>query len=114
MTGKITARRIKDASLDSKAARRKLAPRSKPYWRSVKRGLHLGYRRHDEMAGPWIFREYVDGQQYREEAIGVADDLSDADGHTILTYWQAIDKARANEESRAWRAHVLHRSRCYR
>jgi hypothetical protein len=95
------ARRIKDASLDSKAARRKLTPRSKPYWRSVERGLHLGYRRHAEMAGPWIVREYVGGQQYREEAIGIADDLSDADGVKILTYWQAIDKARARTKDRA-------------
>jgi len=95
------ARRIKDASLDSKAARRKLTPRSKPYWRSVERGLHLGYRRHAEMAGPWIVREYVGGQQYREEAIGIADDLSDADGVNILTYWQAIDKARARTKDRA-------------
>src|SRR5262249_16014913 len=92
---------VKDSSLDSKAARRKLPARSKPHWRSVERGLHLGYRRHAEMAGPWIVREYVGSQQYREEAIGVADDLSDADGHTILTYWQAIDKARARIKDRA-------------
>jgi integrase len=89
------ARRIKDASLDSKAARRKLTPRSKPYWQSIEKGLHLGYRRHPDTAGPWIVRQYVGDQQYREEAIGIADDLSDADGVTILTYWQALDKARA-------------------
>jgi hypothetical protein len=80
------ARRIKDASLDSKAARRKLTQRSKPYWRSVERGLHLGYRRHADMAGPWIVRRYIGHQQYREEAIGIADDLSDSNGLTILTY----------------------------
>jgi integrase len=89
------ARRIKDASLDSKAARRKLVPRSKPYWRSVERGLHLGYRRHANAAGPWVVRQYAGDQRYAETAIGIADDLSDADGVTILTYWQALDKARA-------------------
>jgi Phage integrase, N-terminal SAM-like domain len=95
------ARKIKDSSLDSKAARRKLPPRSKPYWRSVERGLHLGYRRHADMAGPWIVRQYVGDRQYREEAIGVSEDLSDADGHTILAYWQAVDKARARIKDRA-------------
>src|SRR5689334_12993514 len=89
------ARRIKDASLDSKAARRKLDPRSKPYWRSVERGLHLGYRRHADAAGPWIVRQYVGDQRYEEAALGIADDLSDADGSAILSYWQALDKARA-------------------
>src|SRR5262245_51525832 len=95
------ARKIKDANLDSKAARRKLAPRSKPYWRLVERGLHLGYRRHADMAGPWIVRQYVGDQRYQEIAIGIADDLSDADGVAILTYWQAVDKARARMKDRA-------------
>jgi len=48
--------------------------------------LHLGYRRHADMAGPWIVRRYIGHQQYREEAIGIADDLSDSNGLTILTY----------------------------
>ena len=50
------ARRIQDKILDSKDARRKLQPRAKPYWRSIERGLHLGYRRLRDVAGPWIAR----------------------------------------------------------
>ena len=46
------ARRIADKNLDSKDARRKLQPRGKPYWRSVERGLHLGYRRLREKRWP--------------------------------------------------------------
>lgn len=95
------ARRVADKNLDTRAARRKLAPRAEPYWRSIERGLHLGYRRHADMAGPWIVRHYVGDQRYEEAAIGVADDLSDADGVAILTYWQAVDKARARMKDRA-------------
>ena len=36
---------VKTTNLDSKDARRRLAPRAKPYFRTIERGLHLGYRR---------------------------------------------------------------------
>jgi integrase len=88
------ARRIQDKILDSKDARLKLQPRGKPYWRSVERGLHLGYRRLRHVAGPWIARRYLGNQRYDEQAIGIADDLSDADGVRVLDYWQAIDAVR--------------------
>jgi integrase len=88
------ARRIQDKNLDSKDARRKLAPRGKPYWRGVERGLHLGYRRLSDAAGPWIVRRYLGKQKYDEQRIGIADDLSDADGVRVLDYWQAVDAAR--------------------
>ena len=94
------ARRVADKNLDSRDARRRLTPRAKPYWRSVERGLHLGYRRRDGAAGPWITRHYVGDQRYQETSIGVADDLSDADGVAILDYWQAVDKARARMKDR--------------
>lgn len=56
--------------------------------------MHLGYRRPTDGAGPWIVRRYLGKQQYEEERIGIADDLSDADGVRVLDYWQAVDKAR--------------------
>jgi Phage integrase, N-terminal SAM-like domain len=95
------ARRVADKNLDSRDARRRLTPRAKPYWRSIEKGLHLGYRRRDGAAGPWIARHYVGDQSYQETAIGIADDLSDADGVAILNYWQAVDKARARMKDRA-------------
>jgi integrase len=95
------ARRIQDKNLDSKDARRKLPPRGKPHWRGIERGLHLGYRRLREGAGPWIVRRYVGKQQYEEKAIGIADDLSDADGVKGLDYWQAVDAARGTSAEAA-------------
>ena len=89
------ARRVLDKYLDSKEARRRLAPRAKPYFRAVERGLHLGYRRlANGAAGPWVARHYLGDQRYVEESIGHADDLSDADGVAILNYWQAVEAAR--------------------
>jgi integrase len=89
------ARRVLDRYLDSKDARRRLTSRAKPYFRVIERGLHLGYRRlANGAAGPWIARHYLGDRRYEEEAIGHADDLSDADGVAILTYWQAVEAAR--------------------
>jgi len=89
------ARRVLDRFLDSKEARRRLAPRAKPYFRAIERGLHLGYRRlATGAAGPWVARHYLGDGRYEEEAIGHADDLSDADGVAILNYWQAVEVAR--------------------
>jgi integrase len=89
------ARRVLDKYLDSRDARRRLAPRAKPYFRAIERGLHLGYRRlANGAAGPWIARHYLGDRRYEEEAIGHADDLSDADGIAIMTYWQAVEVAR--------------------
>jgi integrase len=96
------ARRVADKNLDSKEARRKLKPRTKPYFRTIERGLHLGYRRlSNGAAGPWVARHYLGGQRYTEEAIGIADDFSDADGIAILNYWEAVDVARARMKARA-------------
>jgi hypothetical protein len=39
------ARKVKDKALDSREARSKLKVRGKSYWRTIERGLHLGYRR---------------------------------------------------------------------
>jgi integrase len=95
------ARKVKDRELDTRAAREKLKPRGKPYWRLIERGLHLGYRRLKGKAGTWCLRHYLGEQAYGVEAIGAADDLSDADGMVILDYWQAVEKARQRMVERA-------------
>ena len=87
------ARRIRDAILESRAAREKLKPRGKPYYRSIGQGLHLGYRK-GKTAGRWVVRLYVGEQNYRVETIADADDRLDANGNTILDFWQAQEKAR--------------------
>jgi integrase len=95
------ARKIKDKELDTREARGRLKTRGKPYYRGVERGLHLGYRRLKGRAGTWWARHYTGNQTYDIESIGIADDLSDADGVAVLDYWQAVNKARARMVSRA-------------
>jgi integrase len=87
-------RKVKDRSLDSREARIRLKPRGMPYYRSLDKKLHLGYRRIKGKAGTWWARHYRGGQEYDVEAIGIADDLSSADGIQILDFWQAQAKAR--------------------
>jgi integrase len=95
------ARKVRDAALDSREARSKLKPRGKLYMRAIERAAHLGYRRIRGRAGSWWGRFYVGDKTYQVESIGAADDLSDADGVAILTYWQAIDAVRKRREERA-------------
>jgi integrase len=94
------ARTLKDTSLDTRAARGRLRPRGKPYYRVIEEGLHLGYRKprgrkgKPAISGKWVLRRYVGGQAYVVDTIGIADDLSDGDGLAILNFKQAQDKAR--------------------
>jgi integrase len=90
-------RAVKDAKLDSRTARAKLAPRGKPYWRAIDHELHLGYRRSGEF-GRWVVRRYLGDQQYLTETIGTADDNAEADGVAVLDWRQAQAAARE------WRA----------
>jgi integrase len=87
------ARRVKDLNLESREARAKLKSRSKPYWRTIGRGLHLGYRKNKTGHSVWVSRQYVGGA-YRTKAVGLADDVEDANGDTVLDFWQAQDFAR--------------------
>jgi integrase len=87
------ARRIKDRDLDSRDARRKLKVSGKPYWRSIGRGLHLGYRK-GKTGSVWVVRQYQGDQQYKLETIAQADDTEDANGIDILDFWQAQEAAR--------------------
>ncbi len=95
------ARKVRDKAIDSREARRKLAPRDMCHWRSLERGLHLGYRRIKNGAGTWWARHYLGKGQYETDALGIADDLSDADGIAVLDYWQAQEKARNRMVKRA-------------
>jgi integrase len=88
------ARRIKDANLQSREARRKLQIRDRLYVRAIDKDVAIGYRRTKSGAGTWWMRIYLGAQKYRFEPIGVADDLSDADGVATLDFWQAQAKVR--------------------
>jgi integrase len=103
------ARKVRNAELDSRSAREKLRARGKPYFRTIEKGLHLGYRKlkgkgRALTGGKWVLRHYVGEQTYEVETIATADDLTDADGVAILDYWQAQTLARERMASRARKA----------
>ena len=87
------AKRVRDSALETSAARGKLKPSGKPYYKSIGEGLHLGYRK-GKVEGKWVVRRYAGHQAYITDTIGTADDIADADGTIILTFWQAQDRAR--------------------
>ena len=41
-----------------------------------------------------MVRRYAGNQAYITDTIATADDIEDADGTTVLNFWQAQDKAR--------------------
>jgi len=79
--------------LETATARRRLDVRKKPYWTQLSPGIALGYRR-NEGAGTWSVR-VADGGVEWIKRIALADDLEPASPPHVLTYWQAIDQARA-------------------
>jgi integrase len=94
------ARTVRDARLETRAARDRLKPQPKPYWRTViPQLLHLGYRRRKGgTPGWWVCRRYTpalgkSGSPYRVETIGLADDYADADGDHVLSFAQAQERA---------------------
>jgi integrase len=88
------ARTVRDAKLESRAAREKLGARGKPYYRTLDPGLHLGYRKLKGAPGRWVVRFYEGEQAYTVETIATADDLSTANGVDVLDFQQAQQEAR--------------------
>ncbi len=74
------AKRVRDADLETKAARFKLKARGKPYYKVIGQGLHVGYRK-GKRAGMWVVRRYAGASSYVVETIAEADDYADSDGH---------------------------------
>src|SRR5262249_54515844 len=74
------ARTIRDAKLETRAARARLNPSRKPHWKTLVPGsLHLGYRKKSKaQAGTWLVRRYIGGECYRITSLGIADDLENA------------------------------------
>ena len=95
-------RAVKDARLDKRDARLKLAAQREPYWRLISEGSHLGYYRGERVA-KWVARHRRPGAGggYLKKTLGEADDIRDADGAAILNFRQADDAARAWFESLA-------------
>ena len=86
-------RHVRDYRLGSRDARSKLRRRTKPYWREIYQGLHVGYRK-GKKGGAWLGRKYLGDQNYKVWRLGLSDDVEDADGVNILSFKQADDTAR--------------------
>lgn len=88
------ARTARNARLDSRTARTRLAARREPYWTTISRGCHIGYRR-GATGGSWIAR-YRDNETGKRhfDALGAADDIRDADGITVFSFAQAQTRGR--------------------
>jgi len=88
-------RNVRNAKIDTRSARLKLAARREPYWTPISAGCALGYRR-GAKGGTWIarFRDKT-GKQQHYEALGAAEDARDADGRTVFNFADAQARARS-------------------
>jgi integrase len=88
------SRTVRDAKLESRTARAKLAPRGKPYFRAIDPELHLGYRK-GAAGGRWVARWYIGDRKYETVTLdGITDDNEDPDGARVLSFGQAQATAR--------------------
>ena len=88
------ARTVRNANLDTRTARLKLA-KARHHWIIIDKGVALGYRRPREGNGTWTVRVLVDpaAGKYSNTRVGTADDYLDT-GEAVLDYYQATRKAR--------------------
>lgn len=93
-------RKVRSLALDTREARGRLKPRGMPYYRSLDKRLHVGYRRLRGKSGTWWVRYYLGDRRYVVEPLGTADDQATADGVEVLDFWQAQDKAREHMAGR--------------
>jgi integrase len=83
------ARRPRGGNLENRTLRLKLEPRRTPHMVRLAPGIRLGYRRNRSGGGSWsVLRADGQGSSWMK-AIGLADDHQDADGKSILSFWQA-------------------------
>jgi integrase len=88
------ARRVSFAALESRSARLRLKIRRRPYsGPSLARGISLMYRRNGTN-GSWVLKASDGHGSYWTKAFALADDFEDADGKSVLTFYQAQDQAK--------------------
>jgi integrase len=87
------ARTVRNAKIDRRSSRARLAQRAEPYWTVISEGCALGYRRGTK-GGTWIGRFRDDSGRQHYEALGGADDARDPDNLTAFSFAQAQSKAR--------------------
>ncbi len=88
------SRAVREKNLSTKAARERLTPSGKPYFRHLDEGLHLGYRK-GVKASAWVVRWYIGDNAYKVASLDARpDDVLEADGETVLNWAQAQTEAR--------------------
>lgn len=85
------ARTKRAPSLQSRDGRLRLPASDDIHWQTIHEGLAIGYRSGKRGGTWWARRRH--GSQYVKKRTGVADDIKDADGVTVLDYKQAHRKA---------------------
>jgi hypothetical protein len=88
------ARNIRSTVIETRTQRLKLIARRKPYSVRIAPGIRLGYRRNEGASSTWnvLCADGAGGSWIKR--IAIADDYENADGKTIMDYWQAIESAR--------------------
>jgi len=89
----------KDSRLGTRSARSILKARHQPYWLNIAEGVAIGYRRGPQ-GGSWYCRGYEGAGKYLQEYLAGADDHVDANGETVMTFYQAQERARALAKQR--------------
>ena len=84
--------KTKRSPLEHRTNREKL-PRGERAWVATGDGLALGYRRTAKGFGMWQARRWTP-TGYTFATLGEADDLRESDGGGVLTYFQAVERAR--------------------
>ena len=88
------ARKVSFSALESRSARLRLKIRRRPYsGPSLARGISLMYRR-NKTNGTWVLKASDGHGAYWTKGFALADDFEDADGKTVLTFYQAQDQAK--------------------
>src|SRR5262245_34596911 len=86
-------RSARSSQLENRTQRLKLAQRWKPYTAKIGPGIRLGYRRR-ATAGSWnVIAADGKGSNWLK-VFADADDYEEANGKTVLDFWQAQDMAR--------------------
>jgi hypothetical protein len=83
------ARRTRSSSLETRTARLKLAVNKKPYSVQIAPRIALTYRR-NKGPGVWSVKA-----PFGLKKFALADDYEEANGETVTSYWQALDKAKS-------------------
>jgi integrase len=86
-------RRLRSATLETRTARLRLPIRKKPYTARVAPGVRVAYRRNETVSSWSVIAADGKGGNWMQQ-FAAADDHEEANGETVLDFWQAQERAR--------------------